>query len=71
MTYSLPARPRVVRRAVKPEASETGALYTSEDGDVVITEADVARAIGKWDARVDSEYRGLLEAYAVKPEAEA
>jgi len=71
VTYSLPARPRVVRRAVEPEASETGALYASEDGDVVITEADVARAIGKWDARVDPEYRGLLEARAVKPEAEA
>ncbi len=69
-TYSLPARPRVVRRAAAPESPEPAVLYASEDGDVVITEADVDRAIGPWDARVDPAYRGLLEAHAVGPEVE-
>mgnify|MGYP002682220980 CR=1 FL=1 len=66
-----PTAARAGQRLVSAGFAERRA--SEEDGrvvHVVITEADVARAIGKWDTRVDPEYRGLLEAHAVRPEVE-
>lgn len=54
--------------ARQAEADEGAVLYASEDGEVVITEADVRRAIEEARLRVGPEFAALLEA---EPEPEA